>query len=481
MEQEMQEYPFLIGGDVRTSATLLEVRFPYTGELFARVHHAEKSDLRDAAAVAEKAFRVTRRLSSAERSGILAALADAVWKRQAQFIETLVLEGGKTRTFASLEVARACATLRIAAEESRRIGGELIALDWTRDADGRFGITRRFPIGPVLGITPFNFPLNLACHKIGPAIAAGNPIILKPASATPVSALLLGECVLEAGLPPEALSIVPCQGSSAELLVRDPRIAMISFTGSPAVGWHLRDIAGKKRVALELGGNAAVIVHEDAPLPYAASRIATGGFTNAGQVCIAVQRVFLHEAVYDEALALILDRVAALRTGDPRLADTDVGPMISREAATRVELLVQEAVRKGATLHCGGERTDCIVTPAVLTGTTPDMRVNCEEAFAPVITVSRYREFAEALALANQSEFGMQIGIFSNHLPFILQAFGEAEVGGVIVNDIPTFRVDQMPYGGVKSSGTGKEGPRYAIREMTDERLLVFNPNGAGM
>jgi acyl-CoA reductase-like NAD-dependent aldehyde dehydrogenase len=480
MEQKMREYPFFIGGELRTSATPQEVRFPYTGEPFALAHHAEKNDLRDAAATAEKAFETTRRLSSAGRSEIVAALADTVAKRQTEFAEILVLEGGKTQTFARLEVARACATLRIAAEEARRIGGELIPLDWTRDADGRFGITRRFPIGPVLGIIPFNYPLNLACHKIGPAIAAGNPIILKPASATPISALLLGECALEAGLPPEALSIVPCQGSSAEQLVRDPRIAMLSFTGSPAVGWHLREIAGKKRVALELGGNAAVIVHEDAPLPYAASRIVTGGFSNAGQVCIAVQRVFLNEAIYDRALALILERVAALRTGDPRLEDTDVGPMISREAAIRAELLVQEAVRKGATLHCGGERTESLVTPAVLTDTTPGMRVNCEEAFAPVITVSRYREFGDALALANESEFGMQLGIFTSHLPFILRAFGEAEVGGVIVNDIPTFRVDQMPYGGVKASGTGKEGPRYAIREMTEERLLVFNPRGDG-
>lgn len=476
----MQEYPFCIGGEWRTSPTPREVTFPYTGEPFALVHQAEKVDLRDAAAIAEKASGITRRLSSAERSRILTALADAIGKREGEFVEILVLEGGKTRAYARLEVARACATLRIAAEEARRIGGELISLDWTRDTEGRFGITRRFPIGPVLGITPFNFPLNLACHKIGPAIAAGNPVILKPASVTPISALLLGECALDAGLPPEAMSVVPCHASSAELLVRDPRIAMLSFTGSPGVGWHLREIAGRKKVALELGGNAAVIVNGDAPVQYAASRIVTGGFTNAGQVCISVQRVFLHDAIYNQALDIILKRVAALRIGDPREEETDIGPLISREAAIRAELLVQEAVRGGAVLRCGGEREGCLVTPAVLTETTPEMRVNCEEVFAPVITVSRFHEFEDALTSANRSEFGMQIGIFTSHLPSIIRAFEDADVGGVIVNDIPTFRADQMPYGGVKASGIGKEGPRYAIREMTEERLLVFNPLGDG-
>jgi acyl-CoA reductase-like NAD-dependent aldehyde dehydrogenase len=343
---------------------------------------------------------------------------------------------------------------------------------------GRFGITRRVPIGPVLAITPFNFPLNLACHKLGPAVAAGNPVILKPASATPVSSLLLGRLALEAGLPAEALSIIPCQARIAEGIVRDPRIACLSFTGSPAVGWHLKQVAGRKKVMLELGGNAAVIVHSDAVLPNAVSRIVTGGFANAGQVCIAVQRVYLENTIYDRALEMILKQVRALKTGDPRNPDTDIGPMISTEAAIRAETLVLEAVQQGATLLCGGKRTGALFTPAVLAETPPDLRISCEEAFAPIITVNRYQKFSDALSQANMSEFGLQMGIFTNHLPFILQAFEEAEVGGLIVNDIPTFRADQMPYGGIKSSGTGKEGPRYAIREMTEEKLLVINPRG---
>jgi acyl-CoA reductase-like NAD-dependent aldehyde dehydrogenase len=474
----MNVYPFLVGGQWRTRAATLEVRFPYTGELVALVHQAEEQDLLDAAECAKSAFETTRSLSSAERSQILSDLAERVKERSAEFVDILVLEGGKTRSFAAQEVARACTTLRISAGEAKRIHGELLPLDWSTDMAGRFGITRRVPLGPVLGITPFNFPLNLACHKLGPAIASGNPLILKPASATPVSSLLLGKLALEAGLPPEALSVLPCQAGIAETLVRDPRIAVLSFTGSADVGWRLRQVAGRKKVVLELGGNAAAIVHSDAILPYAVSRIVKGGFSNAGQVCIAVQRVFIEQSIYDRAIEMIVNSVTALQAGDPRNDDTDIGPMISTEAAIRAENLVRDAVRQGATLLCGGERTGALFTPAVLTGAPHDLRVNCEEAFAPIITVRSYENFSEALSEANRSEFGLQMGIFTNHFPFILKAFEEAEVGGVIVNDVPTFRADQMPYGGIKASGNGKEGPRYAIREMTEEKLLVINTQG---
>lgn len=474
----MNVYPFLVGGQWRTRAAILEVRFPYTGEIVALVHQAEEQDLHDAAECAKKAFATTRSLSSAERSQILSDLADLVKERSEEFVEILVLEGGKTRSFAAQEVTRACTTLRISAGEAGRIHGDLLPLDWSTDMAGRFGITRRVPLGPVLGITPFNFPLNLACHKLGPAVASGNPLILKPASATPVSSLLLGRLALEAGLPPDALSVLPCPAGTAETLVRDPRIAFLSFTGSADVGWHLKQIAGRKKVVLELGGNAAAIVHSDAILPYAVSRIVTGGFSNAGQVCIAVQRVFIEQSIYDQAIEMIVKSATALKVGDPRNIDTDIGPMISDEAAIRAENLVRDAVWQGATLLCGGERTGALLTPAVLTGTPPDLRIDCEEAFAPIITVRSYKNFSEALSEANRSEFGLQMGIFTNHLPFILQAFEEAEVGGVIVNDVPTFRADQMPYGGIKASGNGKEGPRYAIREMTEEKLLVINTQG---
>ena len=472
------EYQFLVGGEWRTNPEPLEVRFPYTGGTIARVHQAAEADLDDAAGTAADAFEITRHLTSAEKSRILLEIARQVEARGDELAGILVLEGGKTRSFAVREVQRAVATLRTSAEEAKRIGGEIIPLDWTDDAEGRIGITRWFPAGPVLGITPFNFPLNLACHKLGPAIAAGNPLILKPASATPISSLLLADIALRAGLPGEALSVVPCPGAVAERLVSDPRIAVLTFTGSPEVGWRLKALAGRKKVTLELGGNAAAIVHHDAPLTYAASRIVTGGFTNAGQVCISVQRVLLQDDIYDAALSRICRGVAALRTGDPRDDQTDVGPMITRQAAERAGEVVAEAVAGGARVLCGGTHTGPMFYPTILTGTTPDMRVEREEVFAPVITVTRYTGFNDALERASRSTYGMQLGVFTRDMGRILKAFEESEVGGVVVNDIPTFRADHMPYGGVKSSGTGKEGPRYAIRAMSEERLLVLNTRG---
>jgi acyl-CoA reductase-like NAD-dependent aldehyde dehydrogenase len=476
--ESIPEYRFLIGGEWRTNPGPLEVQFPYTGDIIARVHQAGETDLDEAAGAAVEAFGHLRTLSSGERSRILFAIADQVESRAGDLARILVLEGGKTGSFAALEVQRSAATLRASAEEAKRIGGEVIPLDWTAGAEGRIGITRRFPCGPVLGITPFNFPLNLACHKLGPAIAAGNPLILKPASATPISALILAEMALRAGLPPGALSVVPCPGKVAERLVTDPRIAVMTFTGSPEVGWRLRNLAGRKRVTLELGGNAAVIVHSDANLDYAAARIVTGGFSNAGQVCISVQRVLLHDDIYDALLSRICAGVSAIRTGDPREEHTDVGPMITQEAADRAGALVDEAVAGGARIHAGGTRKGQLFTPTVLTGTTPGMGVEREEIFAPVITISRYSDFSEALARADQSRFGMQIGVFTRDMGRIMKAYETVRVGAVVANDIPGFRVDHMPYGGVKESGTGREGPRYAIREMTEERLLVLDTRG---
>ncbi len=473
--ENVPEYRFVVGGEWRTNPGPREVKFPFSGETIARVHQAAVQDLDDAAEIAAAAFEHTRKLSSGEKSRILSAIAARVEACAAELAGMLVLEGGKTRSFAALEVQRAVATLRTSAEEAKRIGGEVIPLDWTEGAEGRIGITRRFPVGPVLGITPFNFPLNLACHKLGPAFAAGCPIILKPASATPVTSLMLAKIALESGVPPEALSVVPCPGGVAERLVSDPRIAVVTFTGSPEVGWHLKNLAGRKKVTLELGGNAAVIVHRDADLEYAAARIVTGGYTNAGQVCIAVQRVFLHEAVYDDMLSRICSRVAALRTGDPRDENTDVGPMISDEAADRAVKLVDEAKADGARVLAGGTRSGTVVAPTILTGTDPGMRVEQEEVFAPVITIARYGDFDDALARANTTRYGLQLGVFTRDTGRIMKAFEESEVGGVVANDIPTFRADHMPYGGVKGSGIGKEGPRYAIREMTEERLLVLD------
>jgi acyl-CoA reductase-like NAD-dependent aldehyde dehydrogenase len=476
---KLREYPFFVGGEWRRNPDPTEIRSPFDGTPAGLVHRAGEKDLEDAVACAVASFEKTRRLSTARRSAILTSIADQIEEQASSLARILVLEGGKTQPFAQAEVRRAVLTLRTSAEEARRIGGEVIDLDWTEDAEGRIGISRRFPLGPVLAITPFNFPLNLACHKVGPALAAGNPVILKPASATPLSALFLAQMAEASGVPEGALSVIPCSATLAERLVEDPRIAVLSFTGSAEVGWRLKAMAGRKKVTLELGGNAAVVLHNDCPdLAYATSRIVTGGFANAGQVCISVQRVLIHADIYDRALDQILEKTAALRTGDPDRPDTDVGPLISDAAALRAEELVREAVREGAELLCGGERSGRFIMPAVITGTAPGMRIEDEEAFAPLITVNPYTDFDEALSRAFTSEYGLQLGVFTNDLDRIMSAYEEATVGCVVINDIPTFRVDHMPYGGVKGSGTGREGPRSAIREMTGERLLIINRGG---
>jgi len=474
----MERYPLIIGGERKETKEIITVRFPFTGEVYAQVCSAGTGELNRAVEAASRGFDITRRLSSGRRSAILFRLADRIHERSTELAEVLVMEGGKTRKFAAAEVDRAEVTVRITAEEAKRIYGEVIPLDWSDDTEGRTGYLQHFPLGPVLGIVPFNFPLNLACHKLAPAIAAGNPIILKPASATPVSSLLLGEMAIDAGVPKEAISVVPCPSGRAEQLVRDPRIAYLSFTGSCSVGWHLREIAGRKKVGLELGGNAAVIVHEDANLPYAVQRIATGGFVNAGQVCISVQRVLIHRPVYERALQLILSAVQALKVGDPRDPATDVGPMIDRQKAEEAYRKVRKATDQGARILAGGTLSGSLFTPTVLVDTTPAMRVNSEEVFAPVISVAPYDEFDEAIRIANTGDYGLQAGIFTQNIGRVMEAFSGLDVGGVQINDIPTFRTDQMPYGGVKGSGIGREGPRYAITEMSALRLMVINRAG---
>jgi acyl-CoA reductase-like NAD-dependent aldehyde dehydrogenase len=470
--------PFLVGGEWRTSDDVLEVLFPYNNETVAEVCQATEQDLEDAVLSAVKAFEITRRLSTRARSAILHDLLGQMEKRTEEIIETMVVEGGKTQKVAAGETGRAKETVRIAAEEAKRINGEIISLDWTEAGDKRQGYVRYLPLGPVLGISPFNYPLNLSCHKLAPAIAAGNSFVLKPASATPLSGLLLAEMTLDAGYPPEALSVVVCPGSRAERLVSDPRIAFFTFTGSSEVGWHLKGLAGRKRVGLELGGNAAAIIHEDANLDYATRRVALGGFTNAGQNCISVQRVLLHRNIYDQAVAMLLERTRALKVGDPRRSDTDVGPMIDEAAAQTAFQTLQNAVAQGAEILMGGTCRGTMFQPTVLGNTTPTMSVNREEIFAPVITVSHYDDFEEAIHLANDTDYGLQSGVFTQNINRIMQAFEEIRVGGLQINDVSTFRVDQMPYGGVKGSGIGREGPRYAIHEMSEMRLMVVNLPG---
>jgi acyl-CoA reductase-like NAD-dependent aldehyde dehydrogenase len=468
----------IVGGEERFTGDIRTVRFPFTGEPFACVHQAREKDLDDAVASAARGFSATRELSGAERYRILMTLSDLVRKESENLARVLVMEGGKTITFARSEVQRAIETLRVSAEEAKRLGGEVIPLDWTPGNEKRFGITRRMPLGVVVGIVPFNFPLNLACHKIGPAVASGNAVVLKPATATPVSALMLGKMLLSAGFPAPALSVVPCPGGRAERLVQDDRVSFISFTGSAGVGWALRLKAGRKRVSLELGGSAPVIVHEDADIAFAASRIVQGGFSNAGQVCISVQRVLVHEAVHDQVCREVCRGAKRLVTGDPRRGETTVGPMISREAVEKALGMVREAQAQGAQVVTGGRADGTLMYPTVVSGVTPGMRLFREEVFAPVVAICSYRDFSEALSLANATPYGLQMGLFTRDINRILEAFAEGEFGGVMVNDVPTFRADHMPYGGEKASGLGREGPRYAIEEMTVLRLLSFNPEG---
>ncbi len=471
-------HPFLIGGQWRTSDRIADVRFPYTGEVVAQVYQATGRDLEDALVAAERGFAITRKLPAHARSRILYDLLAQMERRGEELAAALMFEGGKAQNIARGEVTRAQETVRVAAEEAKRITGEIVPIDWTAAGENRHAFARHLPLGPVLGIAPFNYPLNLACHKLAPAIAAGDSFILKPASNTPLSGRLLAEMTLEAGFPPEALSYVVCPGSQAETLARDPRIKYLSFTGSSAVGWHLKEIAGRKRVGLELGGNAAAIIHEDANLDYAASRITMGGFANAGQNCISVQRVLIHRPVYDEMLEKLLDRISRLKVGDPRDPAVEVGPMINARAAAAALATVQEAVAGGAQVLLGGTCEGALFQPTVLGHTTPAMRVNREEIFAPVITVTPYDDFDEAIRLANDTDYGLQSGLFTQNVNRIMRAFELIEVGGLQINDVSTFRVDQMPYGGVKGSGVGREGPRYAIEEMSELKLMVINLNG---
>ena len=467
-------YPFLCAGVWTESEDLADVFYPYTGKVVHRVCRAGTEHLETALTGAVRGFRATKELKTWEKTRILEGIIEALREGQETLAQTITLECGKPITQARGEIDRTLQTLEICAGEARRIGGEILPLDWYEGSSGYTAFIHRVPRGPVLGITPFNFPLNLACHKLGPAIAAGNPILLKPSSQTPRTALMLGEAVLEAGMPREAVSVLPCSTTHAQELATDSRIAYGSFTGSPSVGWYLKACAGATPMGLELGGNAATIIHDDADLHRAAERIALGGFSNAGQVCIAVQRVFVQEAVMSAFLDLLLPKVQALRTGDPMDTGTDVGPMISPSAAAIALNKVEEAVNGGAMLLTGGTVKGTLFTPTVLVDTRPEMAVNATEIFAPVITVTPYRDFADAISLANATPYGLQMGVFTHDIRRIQYAVTHAEVGGLIINDISTFRADHMPYGGAKDSGAGREGPRFAIEEMTEQRLVVL-------
>jgi glyceraldehyde-3-phosphate dehydrogenase (NADP+) len=469
------EHGLVLGGKRVETGDTFEIRSPFDGALVAVIHRAGAEEVESAIAGAVAAFEITRHLPSWRRAEILQGIASGITERREELARTIALEAGKPIRAARIEAERAAFTFSVAAEESKRIYGEVVPLDWLPGNEGRIAHVRHVPLGPIAGITPFNFPLNLVAHKVAPALAAGNPIVLRPASQTPLASLALAEIVLAAGWPADGIAVVPCSTEVARPLVEDDRIKLLTFTGSPAVGWSLKGRAGRKRVTLELGGNAAVIVNADADVDYAAERVAWGGFAYAGQTCISVQRVYVHDSVYDEFTENLLERVGALRVGDPLDEATDVGPLIDAGAAERVEEWIEEAVAGGAKVLAGGTRSGSLWQPTVLTGLREDMRVSCEEVFAPVVGLTPFADVRAAIDAAGRSEFGLQAGIFTNDMRVVDEAFDRLDVGGLMVNDVSSFRIDHMPYGGVKSSGLGREGLRYAIEEMSELKLLTLN------
>jgi acyl-CoA reductase-like NAD-dependent aldehyde dehydrogenase len=471
----MQRRKLLIGNEWVDGPETISVRSPHTGEVIGEVAKAGPAEMERAVQAAVRGFEETRKLSSIRRSEILQRTAAGLARRRDEIARAITLENAKTIKLSRSEVDRAVATFTIASEEAKRIGGEVLPLDLNAQSEGRLGLTRRFPLGPIFGIAPFNFPLNLVSHKVAPSMAAGNTIVLKPATATPVSALLLGEVLLEAGMTPGMVNVTPCGADLADKLVADDRFKLVTFTGSPVVGWELKRKAGRKRVVLELGGNAAVIVHDDADLEMAVERAVTGSFAYAGQVCISVQRIYLHEKIADVFTQKFLERTKQLVMGDPLDEKTDLGPMIDEKSVERTQAWVDEAAKGGAKVLCGGKREGRFFPPTVITDVKPQMKVHCNEVFAPIVNLYRYRDFPEALKAVNDSDFGLQAGVFARDVGRVFQAFETLEVGGVIVNDVPSWRVDHMPYGGEKDSGQGREGVRYAIEEMTTLRLLALN------
>ncbi|MGH2757319.1 MAG: aldehyde dehydrogenase family protein [Actinomycetota bacterium] len=466
---------YLVAGRWAGGAQTFDVTSPFDGSIVAQVATPTEEDVQAAVAGAAEVFEESRKLPVHVRADALTHISKRLDERQGEVAELIAREGGKPLKWAKVEAARAASTFRWAAEECRRENGELIRLDTEKSLGARVGLVRRFPLGPVFGITPFNFPVNLVAHKMAPALAVGAPIVIKPATKTPLGALLLGELFLETDLPAAMMSVLPIGGSEASKVATDDRFAKLTFTGSSQVGWELRKNNPKKAVTLELGGNAGVIVHYDADLRTAAERVAFGGYYQAGQSCIAVQRVIVHDTIADELGDLLIEEVGKLKTGDPMDPETDVGPLIDHEGLEKVSSWVDEAVQQGAEVLLGGKREDPFYMPTILTNTKPAMKVRCQEIFGPVITFERYRDFDNAIAQANETDYGLQAGIFTKDVERLFLAHRELKVGGVIANDVSSFRADQMPYGGTKDSGFGREGLRYAMDEMTESRILVLS------
>ncbi len=471
----VRELALRIAGAEVSTGEWIDVRSPHSGEPLARAARAGPAEIEKAIGAADRAFAETRRLPSHARASVLRVIEADIETRREEYSATIVAEAGKPRLFADAEVQRALVTVRLAAEEATRIGGEVLPVDIEPRGEGALCLVRRFPVGPVSAITPFNFPLNLVLHKVAPAIAAGNPVILKPSPRTPMTADLLARAIERSGWPAGAFSLVHADPDVARALWTDPRIRCVSFTGSDAVGWKIKEEAARRKVILELGGNAAAIVCADANVEDAASRLAVAAFAYAGQVCIKAQRIFVAREVEPEFRELFLEAARGMTPGDPSLPETVVGPMIDTESAQRVERWVEEARGRGARVLLAPVRDGARLSPAVLSGVPPGSAVRDREIFGPVATIDSFASFDEALARANDTAYGLQAGVFTRDIRRALAAFEGLEVGGVIINDAPTLRIDNFPYGGVKASGFGREGIRYAIEEMMEPRTLYLS------
>ncbi|HUG49041.1 MAG TPA: aldehyde dehydrogenase family protein [Candidatus Limnocylindria bacterium] len=467
-------HPIFLAGRWVESPDRLEIANPARPDQPAgATYNATPEQYEEASQAAVEAFEVTRHLPAYERGRMLREISAGIRERREELGRLLCLESGKPIRDALTEVDRAVLTFRLGAEEAERMTGELIPLDLMASSKGRIGITRRFPIGPIAAISPFNFPLNLAAHKVAPALASGNTIVLKPPSKDPLTMLTVAEIIEKAGVPEGAVSILPMSRTLGDRLVADERYRLLTFTGSPSVGWRMKERAGKKKVVLELGGNAGVIVDGSADIEWAVKRTLVGAFTYAGQVCISVQRMYIHSSLYDEFIERLVEGARGLKIGDPIDPETQLGPMVDEQAAQRTERWVREAEELGGKVLLGGRAEGALFPPTVLVDTPPTAQVCSNEAFAPLVVAFPFDDFGEAIRGVNDSFYGLQTGVFTNDLAHSWQAFNELEVGGVIVNDIPTYRIDHMPYGGVKDSGLGREGLRWAIEDMTEIRLMV--------
>jgi acyl-CoA reductase-like NAD-dependent aldehyde dehydrogenase len=467
--------PYLVNGDWRTGEDSFEVKSPYDDSVVAEIGVPSDAEVEEAAATAEATFEESSRLPIHARADALDHISQRLKETIDENAELIAREGGKPLKWAKVEATRAVSTYRWASETIRHGDDEVMRLDTEASLGSRIGIVRRFPYGPVLGITPFNFPLNLVAHKVAPALGVGAPIVVKPASATPIGSLRLAEFFAETDLPKGMYQVLPVSSKVADGMARDPRYKKISFTGSAEIGWYLKGLDPKKRVTLELGGNAGVIVHADADLDFAAQRIAFGGYYQAGQSCISVQRVLVSSEVYEDFTARLVKQVESLKVGDPLDPTVDVGPVIQRKEVDRLTEWVNEAVSQGAEVLTGGKGDGPFFEPTLLASVTPEMRVCREEIFGPVVTISKYETFEDALRTVNDSKYGLQAGVFTNDINRAFAAHRAIEVGGLIVNDVSAFRADQMPYGGSKESGFGREGLRYAMEEMTEPRIMVLS------